>query len=183
MATYNNKRLTEMALRVYAETLQTRLPRVKFMLDKGDAVKAAVEKKVFRLIGQYAKMVVQFSLDDHMRRDGSIDEHQLAEAVAGAFSEPVITAVEVELQPEEDDHIKRIGAEELWVLHDMIPVSETNGKGQAEFVEADQIGMMGQTWYDTGELRNTFTARVTWGLLRSGEIKKVAINRFDPPRD
>lgn len=181
MADYDNKRFTEKSLVVYAATLRKRLPRVKFMLDKGDAVKQAVESNVFRLVGNYQKMVLQFSLDEHMRGDGRIDEDELAEAVANAFSEPLIMAAEDELRTEEDDPVKCIGAGQLWVVHETIPVHETNGKGQVDFAEADQIGLLGQTWYDTDELKNIFTARATWALLRSGEIKKEAWNRFDQP--
>lgn len=126
-------------------------------------------------------MVIQFAFDEFMDRHGNIDENNLAQSVADGFSVPVIEAVEAELQAEKDNPLKRFGAGQLWVLHETIPVLDGNGKGTVAFEEKDQVGILGQTWYDMDALKNTFTARATWTLLRSGEIKKEAMNRLDPP--
>jgi hypothetical protein len=180
MPTYDNQKFTAKCVALYSEILHKRLPKVKLMLDKGDAVQAAIEHKLFRRIGEYRKMVVQFAFDDHMDRDGNLDEPELAQAVAEGFSDPLIQAAEAELQAEKDNEFKRVGAGQLWVLHDTVPFNETNGKGQIAFEESDQVGMLGQTWWSE-ELKSHFTARATWTLLRQGEIQKEALNRLDPP--
>ena len=179
MATYNNRAFTEQSVKIYSAALRSRLPRVRFMLDKDDAVKTATERGLFRRIGETRTPVLQFALDDHMTRDGQIDQEQLAQAVADAFLEPLVTIVQTELMPEIENPLRRIGAGQLWVVHDTIVAHDTNGRGQVDFVEADHVGLLGQTWYDIDGLKNTFTARAKWSLVKSMEVQKEAINKFD----
>jgi hypothetical protein len=110
MAEYDNQQFTERILTLYAETLRQRLPRVKFMFDDDSgAVRDAISQKVYRLVREYTKSELSFSLDDYMRGDGSMDHEMLARAVADGLSVPVIDAVEDDLKPEDDDPLKRIG--------------------------------------------------------------------------
>jgi len=183
VATYDNKQFTEKALVAYANSLRNRLPRVKFLLDNGGAIKRAIQDNVFRLIGSYEKPSLDFPLDGHMGPDGSLDVDRLVEAVATALSEPLITAAKSELQSEGDDPIERTGAGQLWVLHKTIPVQDTLGAAAVHFAESDGIGLLVQTWYDMNALENRLMARAEWGLLRLGETKKTALSRFEQSLD
>ena len=176
MADYDNKQFTEEVLALYAEALRQRLPRVKFMLDVGDAVRDAISQRVYRLVKEYTPAEVSFSLDGYMRGDGSMDQDMLAEAVANGLSVPMIDAVEDELKPEEDDPLKRIGAGQLWLMHRVIPVPFTLGGAQAHFAQDAKIGLFGQTWYDMKVMKNKFMAKTEWGLARSGEVKKEVLD-------
>jgi hypothetical protein len=70
MPEYDNQKFTSKSVARYSKALHAGLPTLKFMLDKKDAVKAAIDHKVFRRVGDYRKMVMQFAFDDHMDRDG-----------------------------------------------------------------------------------------------------------------
>ena len=97
MAQFDNQEFTEKVLKLYAESLRQRLPRVKFMLDDDSgAVRGAIGHKVYRLVRDYAEWEVPFCLDDHLRGDGSVDEEILVAAVANGLSVPVIDAAEDE---------------------------------------------------------------------------------------
>ena len=75
MAQFDNQQFTEKVLKLYAESLRQRLPRVKFMLDDDSGtVRDAISQKVYRLVREYTKSEVPFCLDDHLRGDGSVDE-------------------------------------------------------------------------------------------------------------
>lgn len=177
MVEYDNQQFTERILTLYAETLRQRLPRVKFMFDDDSgAVRDAISQKVYRLVREYTKSELSFSLDDYMRGDGSMDHEMLARAVADGLSVPVIDAVEDDLKPEDDDPLKRIGTGQLWVLHKTIPLSFTLGAARAHLAQEGKIGLFGQTWYDQKTLKNMFTAKTEWGLARSGEIKKEPLD-------
>ncbi len=186
MPTYENKQFIAKCVALYAKTLHEELLkdglRVKFMLDKDGAVKDAIERKAFRRIGEYRKMALQFAFDDHINRHGNLDQDNLAQVVADGFGDPLIDAVRAELQAETGDQFKGVGAGQLWVLHDTVPFHETNGKGEMAFEEADQVESgCSDRLGGARNCKSVFTARATWTLLRSGEIKKEAINRLDPP--
>jgi hypothetical protein len=171
MTDFDNTIFTEKILEVYAKALQTRLPRVKFILDDGKGVEDAAKLGMFRLLGNYTASSISIDLDDHMRADGGIDEDGLAKALAEALSEPVIFAAETELQPEEDDPIKRIGAGQLWIVHKLMAVLPTHGV-LFHGARSSGIEVCGKLWYDTAVLKNKFLAQTLWILARSGEIVK-----------
>jgi hypothetical protein len=177
MAQFDNQQFTEKVLKLYAESLRQRLPRVKFMLDEDSgAVRDAIGRKVYRLVREYTNGEVLFCLDDHLRGDGSVDEEMLLAAVANELSVPVIDAAEDDLRAEDDDPFKRIGAGQLWILHKTIPLPFTLGAGQVYFAQEGKVGLFGQTWFDQKTLNSMFTAKTEWGLARSGEIKKELLD-------
>lgn len=181
MALFDNKLFTEKSLGVYADILRNHLPRVKFTLEKDDAIKTAIDRGVLRVVRSYAPYSLNFPLDPLMRSDGSIDEDQLAATVAVGLAEPLVTAAQHELQPEEDDPMTRIDAGQLWAVHKTIPVPDTLGGSKVNFAEKDGIGLLGQSWYEMKVLKQMFMARTEWGLFRSGEIKQVARNISEQP--
>ena len=186
MVDYDNKAFTEKVLTLYAETLLQRLPRVKFMIDDGNGVGDAIRQKVFRIVRDFGDWSVSFPLDEHMRKDGSIDQDILGEAVASGLSEPVIFAANTELGAEENNPSKLTSAAQIWVLHKILPLHLPLGGAQTHFAKDGKMGLFGQTWYEGKTLKSMFEARTVWGLARSGEVKKEpldidALRRGDSP--
>src|SRR5258708_33439346 len=183
MADYDNKAFTEKVLTLYAETLRQRLPRVKFMIDDGDGVGDAIRRKVFRIVRDFGDWSVSFPLDEHMRKDGSIDQDILGEAVASGLSEPLIFAANNELEAEENDAGKLLSAPQLWGLHQILPLNLPLGGAQTHFAKDGKMGLFGQTWYEGKTLKSMFEARTVWGLARSGEVTLDidALRRGDSP--
>lgn len=153
--------------------------------DAGVAVATACSK--LNYLRAFQLVTVDFQLDPYLRGDNSLTiEDELVEAVANALADPLITAINDELQPEQDDPTTRIGKGELWVVHKPSPTIYTLGGAQIYAAEHEGIAIIGETSYDTSLLKNMYRARADWALARFGAIKKEHLDvdqlrQGDPP--